>query len=136
MDVWRPSAGEDATGPDLETRDDGGRTFVDDDLDPNLVHAKFFRRDGHTFVRLTVSIDLAAKFQLSFGALTAPTGDGSAFGVQVRLTRKLDYPLLGRPYIATDYRAYYDLGPTVPGPHGLTVSRPDGTVVKQFDFTD
>jgi hypothetical protein len=136
-DTWRPSAGRDYSAPDLETRDDAGKAFVDDDLAPNLVHAKFYEHAGHTFLRLTVRTDLAGNYALSFGALTGPTPGATGtptFDVRVHYTRRLDYIALGRPFIATDYRGYYDLGPTAPGPHTLTVTQDDGTVVKQFDF--
>jgi Ca2+-binding RTX toxin-like protein len=134
-DTWHPSAGEDTAGYDLETRDNAGQPLVDDDLSPNLVHARFFQHGGHTFLRLTVHIDLQGKYQLAFGALTQKSGDPSTFDVQVHFSRRLDPFALGRPYMPTDYRAYYDLGPVEPGPHTLTVTQPDGTLVEQFDFS-
>jgi Ca2+-binding RTX toxin-like protein len=137
-DTWHPSAGEDTAGSDLEARDNAGQPLVDDDLSPDLVHARFFQHGGHTFLRLTVHIDLQAKYQLSFGALTRIAGGAggpTTFDVRVHFSRRLDYVAIGRPYIPTDYRAYYDLGPVEPGPHSLTVTQPDGTLVKQFDFS-
>jgi hypothetical protein len=137
-DTWHPSAGEDYANTDLETRDNAGQPLVDDDLSPDLVHAKFFARDGHTFLRLTVHIDLFGKYQLAFGGLTRVLGGAggpTTFDVRLHFQRRVDPLALGRPFIPTDYRAYYDLGAVAPGPHTLSVTQPDQTVVKQFEFT-